>query len=232
MRAWSASPLVGKELRRVREQLPNVSTRVAAIFRRGRPILPTGGTIIEADDEVFFIAAAGHINAVMAGLREVERAFKRVTIAGGGQIGERLAQAIEPYFSVKLVEYNPRRCAELGESLNRTVVLQGDVTDRDLLLDENIEQCDAFCAVTNDDESEHHVVADGQAPGRAPGVMTLIGKQAYVDIVEGGEIDIAISPQQSTTSSLLTHVRARRCRPSPQPAAGRRGSHGDRCPRR
>ncbi len=206
VRAWSKSPLVGKELRSLREQLPNVSTRVAAIFRSGQPIPPTGGTIIEAGDEVFFIAAAGHINAVMAELREVERAFKRITIAGGGQIGERLALAIEPYFSVKLVEYNPRRCAELGESLHRTVVLQGDATDRDLLLDENIKQCDAFCAVTNDDEVNimSSLMAKRLGVRR---VMTLIGKQAYVDLVQGGDIDIAISPQQATTSSLLTHVR-------------------------
>ena len=206
VRAWSGSPLVGKELRRVREQLPNVSTRVAAIFRRGRPIPPSGGTVIEAEDEVFFIAAAGHINAVMAGLRDVERAFKRITIAGGGQIGERLALAIEPYFSVKLVELDARRCAQLGESLHRTVVLQGNATDRELLVEENIEQCDAFCAVTNDDEVNimSSLMAKRLGVRR---VMTLIGKPAYVDLVQGGDIDIAISPQQATTSSLLTHVR-------------------------
>ena len=206
VQAWSGSPLVGKELRSVREQLPNVATRVAAIFRRGRPILPTGGTVIEADDEVFFIAAAGHINAVMAGLRDVERAFKRITIVGGGQIGERLALAIEPYFSVKLVELDGGRCAELGESLHRTVVLQGNATDRELLIEENIEQCDAFCAVTDDDEVNimSSLMAKQLGVRR---VMTLIGKPAYVDLVQGGEIDIAISPQQATTSSLLTHVR-------------------------
>ena len=206
VRAWSGGPLVGKALRRVREQLPNVSTRVAAIFRQGQAVPPVGDTIIEAGDEVFFIAAAGHINAVMAGLREVEHAFKRITIAGGGQIGERLALAIEPYFSVKLVELDGRRCGELGESLHRTVVLQGNATDRELLIDENIDQCDAFCAVTDDDEVNimSSLMAKRLGVRR---VMTLIGKQAYVDLVQGGEIDIAISPQQATTSSLLTHVR-------------------------
>jgi len=206
MRAWSGSPLIGKALRHVREQWPKASTRVAAIFRHHRPILPTGDTVIEAGDELFFIAASQHINAVMDGLREAERAYKRVTIAGGGHIGARLASAIEPYFYVKIVESDARRCAELGESLHRSVVLQGDATDRELLLDENIERCDVFCAVTDDDEANimSSLLAKRLGVRR---VMTLISKRAYVDLIQGGGIDVAISPQQATASSLLSHVR-------------------------
>ena len=206
VRAHSGSPLVGQELRYVRKQLPNVSTRVAAIFRRGRPILPTGGTTIEADDEVFFIAAAEHINAVMGEITRVERAFKRIMIVGGGHIGERLASAIEPYFSVKLIERNRSRCEHLAESLHNTVVLQGDATDQDLLLEENIEQVDAFCAVTNDDEVNIMSSLMAKRLGVRQ-VMTLIGKPAYVDLVQGGDIDIAISPQHTTTSEVLKYVR-------------------------
>jgi trk system potassium uptake protein TrkA len=179
---------------------------VAAIFRRGQAITPEGGTVIEPDDEVFFIAATEHINAVMAEMRRVERAFKRVTIAGGGQIGERLARAIEPYFSVKIIEYDAARCEALAESLHSTVVLNGDATDQDLLIEENIEQCDAFCAVTNDDEVNIMSSLMAKRLGVRQ-VMTLISKPAYVDLVQGGDIDIAISPQQATTSSLLTYLR-------------------------
>ncbi len=205
VRAYANSSLVGQELRLVRQQLP-AGTRVAAIFRQGSPILPTGGTSIEADDEVFFIAAAEHINAVMGEITQVERAFKRVMIAGGGQIGERLARAIEPYFSVKLIEYNRTRCERLAESLSHTVVLQGDATDQDLLLDENIEQVDAFCAVTNDDEVNIMSSLMAKRLGVRQ-VMSLISKPAYVDLMQGGEIDIAISPQHTTTSEVLSYVR-------------------------
>jgi trk system potassium uptake protein len=132
--------------------MPHVDTRVAAIYRKGRAIIPRGTTVIEADDEVFFIAAREHINAVMSELRRVERPFRRVMIAGGGNIGLRLAQAIEPYFSVKVLEFNRARCEFLAETLHQSVVLNMDATDQERLLEENIEQCDVFCALTNDDE--------------------------------------------------------------------------------
>jgi trk system potassium uptake protein TrkA len=206
VKAYYGGPLVAQELRFLRQHMPNVDTRVAAVFRRGRAIIPSSDTVIEADDEVFFIAAAEHINAVMSELRRVERPYKRVMIAGGGNIGVRLAGAIEPRFSVKVMEPNARRCEELAEILNTTVVLHGDATDKELLLEENIEQCDAFCAVTNDDEVNIMSSLLAKRLG-ARQVITLIGKPAYVDLVQGGDIDIAISPQQATTSSLLTHVR-------------------------
>lgn len=90
VKAYYGGPLVGQQLRQIREHMPNVDTRVAAIFRRDRPIKPQGDTVIEADDEVFFIAAKNHIRAVMGELRRIDETNKRVVIAGGGQIGERL----------------------------------------------------------------------------------------------------------------------------------------------
>ncbi len=206
VKAYYGGPLVSQELRFLRQHMPNIDTRVAAIFRRGSAIVPQGDTIIEADDEVFFIAAAAHINAVMGELRRVERPFKRIVIAGGGHIGMRLAKKLERDYAVKLIEYNHDRCVELAESLEKAVILNGDATDRELLLQENIEQCDAFCAVTNDDEVNIMSSLLAKRLGVRQ-VVTLIGKPAYVDLVQGGDIDIAISPQQATTSSLLTHVR-------------------------
>jgi len=206
MRAYYGGPLVGQALSFLREHMPKVDTRVAAIFRRGQAIIPQGDTVIEVDDEVFFIAAREHIDAVMAELRKVERPFKRITIAGGGNIGASLALAVENDFAVKLLEYNIPRAKYLADKLTKTVVLQGDATDRDLLLEENIEQCDAFCAVTNDDEVNIMSSLMAKRLGVRQ-VITLISKPAYVDLVQGGDIDIAVSPQQATTSSLLSHVR-------------------------
>ena len=206
MRAYYGGPLVGQALSFLREHMPNADTRVAAIFRRGRAITPEGSTVIEADDEVFFIAAREHIDAVMAELRRVERPFKRIMIAGGGNIGASLAEAVEANYSVKLLEYSVPRAKHLADRLAKTVVLHGDATDRELLLEENIEQCDAFCAVTNDDEVNIMSSLMAKRLGVRQ-VITLISKPAYVDLVQGGDIDIAVSPQQATTSSLLSHVR-------------------------
>ncbi|HEX7034687.1 MAG TPA: Trk system potassium transporter TrkA [Pseudomonadales bacterium] len=206
VKAYYGGPLVGQELRYLRSHMRRADTRVAAIYRRDRPIIPKGNTVIEADDEVFFIAAREHINTVMAELRRVERPYRRVMIAGGGNIGLRLARAIERRFSVKVLEYNRARCNDLAEFLTHSVVLNMDATDRERLLEENIEQCDVFCAVTNDDEVNIMSSLLAKRLG-ARQVITLIGKPAYVDLVQGGQIEIAISPQQATTSSLLTHVR-------------------------
>jgi trk system potassium uptake protein len=206
VKAYYGGPLVGQELRFLKEHMPRVETRVAAIYRRGRAIIPTGNTVIEADDEVFFIAARQHINAVMGELRRVERPFKRIMIAGGGNIGLRLAQAIEPHFNVKVLENDKDRCDMLADTLQRAVVLNMDATDQERLLEENIEQCDAFCALTNDDEVNIMSSLLAKRMGVRQ-VITLIGKPAYVDLVQGGEIDIAISPQQATASLLLSYVR-------------------------
>ena len=107
VRAYYGGPLVGNELRELRKHMPNVDTRVAAIFRRGRPIIPEGNTVIEADDEVFFIAAKNDIRAVMSELRRLEHNYKRIVIAGGGNIGYRLAKTIQHRYNVKVLERMP-----------------------------------------------------------------------------------------------------------------------------
>ncbi|HEX8596245.1 MAG TPA: Trk system potassium transporter TrkA [Pseudomonas sp.] len=206
VKAYYGGPLVGQQLRQLREHMPNVDMRVAAIFRRDRPILPQGDTVIEADDEVFFIAAKADIRAVMGEMRRLDENYKRIVIAGGGHIGERLAEAIESRYQVKIIEMNPARCRYLSETLNNTVVLQGSASDRDLLMEENIANTDLFLALTNDDEANIMSSLLAKRMG-ARKVMTIINNPAYVDLVQGGEIDIAVSPQLATIGTLLTHVR-------------------------
>ncbi|MCB1860027.1 MAG: Trk system potassium transporter TrkA, partial [Gammaproteobacteria bacterium] len=206
VKAYYGGPLVGNELRQLYDHMPHVDARVAAIYRRGRAIQPEGDTIIEADDEVFFVAATQNIRAVMSELRKLDKPFKRLIFAGGGNIGVRLASALEGHFQVKLIELDKRRAAEISEGLPHTIVLHGDVADENLLLEENIESTDVFCAVTNDDEANILSAMLAKRLG-ARKVMALINRHAYVDMVQSGPIDIAISPQQATIGSLLRHVR-------------------------
>lgn len=206
VRAYYGGPMVGNELREIRSHMPNVNTRVAAIFRRDSPIMPVKDTIVEADDEVFFIAAKDDIMPVMSELRRLDKPYKRILIAGGGNIGVRLADAIEDQYRVKIIERSYARCRELSETLRKTMVLNGNASDRELLIAENIEDVDVFCALTNDDETNIMSSMLAKRMG-AKKVITLIANPTYVDLVQGGEIDIAISPQQITMGSLLTHVR-------------------------
>jgi len=207
VKAYYGGPLVGQALRAFEDYLPNVETRVAAMFRGGKPIIPEGDTVIEVDDEVFFVAATENIRAVMAGLRELERPCKRIMIAGGGNIGTRLATALEKKkYYVKLIEHNTNRTEIISEILNKTIVLQGDAADEDLLREENIDEMDIFCAVTNDEQINILSAMLAKRMG-AHKVMALINRPAYVDLIESSTIDIAISPQQATIGTLLTHVR-------------------------
>jgi len=206
VKAFYGGPLVGRELRTLREHIPNVDTRVAAIYRRNHAIIPEGHTVIEADDEVFFIAATKDIRAVMSELRRLDRPYKRIMIIGGGNIGRRVASSLEHDYNVKLIDHNPIRSEELANELDKTLVILGNAADEELLLEEGIEKVDVFCALTNDDEANILSSMLAKSMG-ARKVMTLINRAAYVDLIQSGNIDIAISPQQATIGSLLTHIR-------------------------
>ncbi|MCF6235402.1 MAG: Trk system potassium transporter TrkA [Gammaproteobacteria bacterium] len=206
VRVFHGGPLVGHELSELKKHMPSVETRVAAIYRRGAPIAPEGNTIIEVDDVVFFVAARENIRIVMRELRREDRPVKRVMLAGGGNIGLRLAKLLEGRYQVKLIDHKQENCIRIAESLDKTIVLHGDVADEKLLLEENIENIDVFCAVTNDDEANILSALLAKRMG-ARKVMALINRSAYVDLVESSDIDIAISPQQAMIGSLLAHVR-------------------------
>ncbi|OIQ48442.1 MAG: Trk system potassium transport protein TrkA [Gammaproteobacteria bacterium MedPE] len=206
VKAYYGGPLVGHALSALREHMPNIDARVAAIFRQGRPVRPQGTTIIEADDEVFFVAATGHIRAVMGELQKLENHYKRVMIVGGGNIGTGLAKQLEQSHQVKLIERNPKRAEALSQQLTNATVFVGDGADHELLSEEHIEQTDLFIAVTNDDEANIMSSMLAKRMG-AKKVMVLIQRSVYADLMEDTNIDITISPQQITISALLSHVR-------------------------
>jgi len=206
VRALNGGPLVGQQLQELRKHVPNVETRVAAIFRKNSPIIPEGDTVIEVEDEVFFIAAAEDIRAVMRELRKMDEPVKRVMIAGGGKIGRRLGVCLEKDYQVRIIEHNYKASERLAAELQNTLVLHGDATDENLLESENIAEMDMFCALTNDDENNIMSALLAKRMG-AHKVIALINRRAYVDLVQSGGIDIAISPAQVTIGSLLAYVR-------------------------
>ncbi|WP_107760585.1 Trk system potassium transporter TrkA [Dickeya sp. Secpp 1600] len=204
--AYYGGPLVGNAIATMRDHMPHIETRVAAIFRHDRPIRPQGSTVIEAGDEVFFIAASQHIRAVMSEMQRLEKPYKRIMIVGGGNVGAGLALRLEKDYSVKLIERDALRAAELAERLQHTIVFHGDASDQELLAQEHVEQIDVFIAITNDDEANIMSAMLAKRMG-AKKAMVLIQRRAYVDLVQGSVIDVAISPQQATISALLGHVR-------------------------
>ncbi len=205
--AQTDAPMVGKQVRDLGNHLGDrVEARVAAVYRGRRPIIPEGSTVIEAGDEVFFLAATRHIRQVMSELAAKEKPYKRIVIAGGGNIGFRLAQILEISHNVKVIEMNAERCEFLAENLHHSIVLNGSSSEQDLLKEEGIETVDVFLALTNNDAA--NIISSMLAKKLGAGkVITLINNPVYVDLMQSSEIDIAIAPSQITTSALLSYVR-------------------------
>ena len=210
VRTFHGGPMVGKQLQEIRRHMPNIDTRVAAIFRHDAPIIPEGQTVIEAGDEAFFLAATENIRGVMRELRRMDKPVRRVMIGGGGNIGQRLAKAIENQYEVKIIEHNKSHAERLAGELDRALVLAGDVTDEELLESENVGEMDLYCAVTNNDENNIMSALLAKRMG-ARKVVALINRTSYVNLLQAGEIDIAISPAQATIGTLLARVRRGDC---------------------
>ncbi len=198
--------LVGQKIATLKEHIPNTEGRIAAIYRQGKAMLPDGDTVIQEGDEVFFIADRKDIRVFMSEIRRLEDPVRRVVIAGGGNIGVRLALALEQTNQVKLIERDVNRAKHISEQVAKAIVLVGDAADEELLLEENVDNVDVFCALTNSEEANILSSMLAKRLG-AHKVMALINRPSYVDLVESGSIDIAISPQQVTIGSLLAHVR-------------------------
>jgi trk system potassium uptake protein TrkA len=177
-----------------------------AIYRGGKGIIPDGDTVVERGDEVFFLAARKDIRTVLSEMRKLDDPVRRVVIAGGGNIGLRLAKALETTNQVKIIERGWEQARAVSEQLNKAIVLHGDAADEELLLEENIDSADVFVAVTNAEEANILSAMLAKRLG-ARKVMALINKPAYAELVAAGTIDIAISPQQITLGTLLAHVR-------------------------
>jgi trk system potassium uptake protein TrkA len=207
VRAYEGGLLVGKPIRDMREHLPpGMDARIAAIFRDEQAISPDGKTQIRAGDEVFVLAAIEDIRPVLRELRRMMTPVRRVMIGGAGNIGLRVAAALQSRYEVKIIENRPERAELAANQLHQTLVLAGDTTDEALLDQENIDDMDIFLALTNDDENNIMSASLAKRMG-CRRVVALVNRRAYAEMIQGGPIDIAISPAQVSIGSLLAHVR-------------------------
>lgn len=207
VKALKGAPLIGLTLNQLHKHLPSVEAKILTIARASTTFAPNPDTIIEIDDEVFFIASKDNVREVISELRAITTPYQSIMIAGGGNIGFSLAQKLEQHYQVKIVEFSKQRCRKLSENLEKTVVLHGNAVDENLLFNENINNTDVFCALTDDDEINIMSSTMAKRMG-ARKVMTLINRQAYVDLLStASAIDIVISPQMATMSNVLSHIR-------------------------
>jgi trk system potassium uptake protein TrkA len=208
VRAVAGGPLVRHSLAEIPALMPGAEMRIVAIYRQDQALYDLDGrTRIEPGDEVFVLAAKRHIPAVLGALRERDRPVRRLMIAGGGKVGLRLARQLKDEVQLKIIETNRARCDYLASQLPAQVlVLNGDSTDEELMDQENVQDMDLFVALTSDDEDNILACLLAKRMG-ARRVLALINRRAYAELVQGTQIDIAISPSQAVIGELLAHVR-------------------------
>ncbi|MDH4390813.1 MAG: Trk system potassium transporter TrkA [Aquabacterium sp.] len=212
VRAVGGGPMVQHVISELPQLVPDVEMRFVAIYRRDehgndRQVVCNGSTRIEPGDEVFVLAATTDIRRVLDALRQRDAPVRRVLIAGGGRVGLRLARHIRGAYRLKVIEPQLERCEYLSSELGSDVlVLQGDATDEDLLEQEQVHETDLFIALTNDDENNIMSCLLAKRMG-ARRVLALINRRAYAELVQGSQIDIALSPAQTVIGELLAHVR-------------------------
>lgn len=198
--------MAGKTIRQLEQLLGDIQTSVVAIFRHKNAIPLTDDCLLMKGDDISFIVSAEAIQSVLVILGRYAEPNRRIIIAGGGHIGTRLAEVLEPNYRIKIIDHNTKSATTLASHLRRSTVLEGDIGDRDLLINENIEFTDVFCAVTNDDEANIMACLQAKRLG-ARYAMALVNRDAYVDLIDESSIDYAISPQLITIGSILTKLR-------------------------
>ncbi len=208
IRAYSGGMIVGKKIREIKQYMPDgVQHRIVAIYRRDEIVIPTGDVTIQVGDEVFFLAEPFNIPKIVQELRRHKlRPSRNIMIAGGGNIGFNLAKELEKQHQVKIIDHNITQARQISEQLKQAIVIRGDVADKSLLIEENIDEIDLFLALTNSDEAN---IISGMLAKKlgVRRVIALVNNQSYVDLIQLNSIDVAISADQITTSRLLHYMR-------------------------
>jgi len=206
-RAYAGTPIVGRPIKELHEHLPKTRMRIVSLYRNGRAIPAYGDTIIKDGDRVYFVTKKDSVSKVLKEFRRLDKAYKNIIIAGGGHIGLDLAKHLEKDHSVRIIELNKERVIEIADQLEDALVLHGNASDEELLLEEGIEDTDLFLALTDSDEINVIVSILAKRLG-AHKTIALVKRNVYEDLAEQSEdVDMVISPDQITTSGILAHIR-------------------------
>ena len=187
------------------ESCEKFNAKICAFIRKDKLYSIEDGDIIENNDELLLICKEENIEDIMK-LFGRNKNNKRIMIAGGGNIGRHLSENISEDYQVKVIESNEERAEFLSEIIDDVTIINADSSNEDILLEENIEHMDVFCALTNDDEANILSAMLAKKLGSKT-VLSIINKISYSDLVENQEIDITVSPEDLTMGALLTHIR-------------------------
>ncbi len=198
------SPAVGRALRDVR--LPGGSLMVG-VLRRGEALVPRGDTVLERRDHVLLISGRRRISEVVEAVATNTAPVKEVTIYGGGRIGLRLALALEKAgMSVKVIERDETRARHVASQLRKGFVLHDEGISRDFLLQERVDQTDAFVAVTGDDRANLLAAMYARQLG-ARNTIAGLSRGEFAPLADALGVDLTISPRTLAAEAILRFVR-------------------------
>ena len=201
------NPLAGLRLLELRRKAGDMPLIVAAIVRNDKVIVPAGSDEIRQGDLVYFVCEDSELQRVFSFLGNRPGRKSSVLVIGGGNIGLRLARSLEKKpIHVKLLDKSPERCAELAGELDRTVVLVGDGTDQEVLLEENIGDMDVVVTMTGNEESNILSSLLARKLG-TPMAITRLNKIEYMPLVRAIGLEHIVSPRLSAVNSIFKHVR-------------------------
>ena len=202
------NPIVGMNLADMYRKL-KIKVLVCAVQRGNEVYIPDGSFVIEEGDKIHVAATHQALEEFFKETGARKRKIKKVIIGGGGRVGFYLAKQLGSMgMEVKLIEQNREKCEELCEALPKVTVIHGDATEHDLLMEENIQDADAFVTLTGLDEE--NIIAGLFA--KMQGVKKIVAKvneDSRVKMVEGLGIDSIVSAKNTTTDAILSYVRAR-----------------------
>lgn len=181
---------------------------ISAIERDKKVIVPSGNTKLQANDTIFVSGTNKSINKFLISSELIQEKTKKVIISGGSNTAIYLAKSlIDMGMHVKIIEINPERCEVLSEKLPDALIINGDVSDQNVLFEEGIESCDAFVALTSIDE-ENIVYSMFAAMQNVPKIITKINHINLDGIVEKTHIDTVITPHKIATHHIVKYIRA------------------------
>lgn len=183
-------------------------TLICAIEREHEVIIPDGNTIIASGDKMYVIIPPAEIHSLLKKIGINAKPIKSVMIIGGSTIAYYLARHLESlHLQVKIVEQDFERCEELSELLPHTLIIHGDATDRQLLLEEGIEETDAFVSLTNMDEENLVLSLFANKVSNAK-IITKVDKVSFEEVIDDLPIGSITCPKNITAKSILQYVRA------------------------
>lgn len=201
------SRVVGQQLRYLAEFHPDKKVLIAAIERRGKIIIPGGDDALEVGDNVWVISTPSKVGNVLAALGLSGEPIRRVLLFGGTMVGEFLAERLlAAGLNLRIVEGDYDRCVELAEKFPKAVVLHSESLDRDLFVEENIGNVNAFVSASDDDEDNilSALLAKRQGVGK---VVTVLQRTTYNQIVSSIGVDNIISKRLAAVNRIMAFMR-------------------------